>query len=243
MAWSTRELAELAGTTIKTVRHYHTIGLLAEPERGANGYQRYGVDHLLRLLRIRRLTALGVTLAHIAELPDDEHPEESLRQLDADLASTIDRLQRVRAELGEILRDRLPTDLPTELGPVVGELSPADRALMAVYSRVLDREGIEAYRRMLVDYADHPMLVEFNELPADADEETRASLASRTVPAVLRMYREHPDVLGALARAPGGPHRATATVRLAIRDVYNPAQLDVLDQVTRELTQLAARAP
>jgi len=28
MAWSTRELARLAGTTVNTIRHYHRLGLL-----------------------------------------------------------------------------------------------------------------------------------------------------------------------------------------------------------------------
>ena len=28
MAWSTRELADLAGTTVNTVRHYHERGLI-----------------------------------------------------------------------------------------------------------------------------------------------------------------------------------------------------------------------
>jgi DNA-binding transcriptional MerR regulator len=37
VAWSTRQVAELAGTTVKAVRHYHKVGLLNEPERGANG--------------------------------------------------------------------------------------------------------------------------------------------------------------------------------------------------------------
>ena len=31
MAWSTRELAELAGTTVNTIRHYHALGLLERP--------------------------------------------------------------------------------------------------------------------------------------------------------------------------------------------------------------------
>src|SRR5204863_5377681 len=39
MAWSTREIAELAGTSLRAVRHYHEVGLLAEPERRANGYK------------------------------------------------------------------------------------------------------------------------------------------------------------------------------------------------------------
>ncbi|MGH9061940.1 MAG: MerR family transcriptional regulator, partial [Acidimicrobiales bacterium] len=63
MAWSTRQLAELAGTSLRTVRHYHDVGLLAEPERRATGYKRYGVAHLVRLLRIKPLTDIGFSLA------------------------------------------------------------------------------------------------------------------------------------------------------------------------------------
>ncbi|WP_224391194.1 MerR family transcriptional regulator [Pseudonocardia sp. ICBG1293] len=54
--WSPSRLAELAGTSRRAVRHYHELGLLPEPERRSNGYQYYGVDHLVRLIRIRRLT-------------------------------------------------------------------------------------------------------------------------------------------------------------------------------------------
>lgn len=59
MGWSTREVAQLAGTTLRTVRHYHEIGLLDEPERLPNGYKAYRTEHLVRLLQIRRLTGLG----------------------------------------------------------------------------------------------------------------------------------------------------------------------------------------
>src|ERR687892_734354 len=47
MAWSTREIAELAGTSLRAVRHYHEVGLLEEPARRANGYKQYGVAHLI----------------------------------------------------------------------------------------------------------------------------------------------------------------------------------------------------
>ncbi|WP_344094254.1 MerR family transcriptional regulator, partial [Nocardiopsis composta] len=60
MAWSTRQVAELAGTTVKAVRYYHRIGLLDVPERTANGYKRYEVEHLVRLVQIKRLSDLGV---------------------------------------------------------------------------------------------------------------------------------------------------------------------------------------
>ncbi|WP_327248591.1 MerR family transcriptional regulator [Streptomyces sp. NBC_01320] len=68
MGWSTRQLAELAGTTLRAIPHYHEIGLLAEPERRSNGYKSYGVPHLVRVLRIKHLTGLGLSLTQIAEL-------------------------------------------------------------------------------------------------------------------------------------------------------------------------------
>lgn len=97
MAWSTRQLAELAGTTLKTVRHYHAIGLLPEPERRVNGYKQYGAAHLVRLLRIRRLVDLGIPLARIGEMIDDPGSgEDALRALDDELGEQIARLQRAR---------------------------------------------------------------------------------------------------------------------------------------------------
>jgi DNA-binding transcriptional MerR regulator len=78
VAWSTRELADLAGTTVRAVRHYHDVGLLEEPRRRANGYKQYGVAHLVRVLRIKRLADLGFTLPQIADLGDaDQHPPRS----------------------------------------------------------------------------------------------------------------------------------------------------------------------
>ena len=130
MAWSTRQVAELAGTTVRAVRHYHEVGLLAEPERRANGYKQYGVVHLVRLLRITRLTELGFSLTQIAAMGDTaEHPEQALRALDDELAATIERLRRARVELNVILRRSAPTDLPPEFAPVAGQstLSDADR--------------------------------------------------------------------------------------------------------------------
>ena len=122
VAWSTREVAELAGTSLRAVRHYHEVGLLEEPERRANGYKQYGVAHLVRLLRIKRLTELGFSLPQIAAMGDaDDHPEEALRTLDAELAATIERLQRVRVELGHILQRGPPTDLPPEFAPAAAQ--------------------------------------------------------------------------------------------------------------------------
>jgi DNA-binding transcriptional MerR regulator len=230
VAWSTREIAELAGTSLRAVRHYHEVGLLEEPERRANGYKKYGVAHLVRVLRIKRLTDLGFSLTQIAAMGDAaDHPEEALRALDAELAGTIERLQRARVELGVILRESAPTDLPLELAPAVGAgVSDADRSFMVVLSRVLGPQGLKAYADMLRDPADDPTDAEFDALPADADEQTRQELAERMAPFVRGIRADHPGLAESHRDAPGGRRFALQTVATALVDLYNPAQIDVM---------------
>lgn len=244
MAWSTRQLAELAGTTVKAVRHYHQVGLLEEPERSANGYKRYGVPHLARLLRIRRLTDLGLSLSQIAELGEaDERPDAAtLHRLDAELADTIDRLRRVRAELAVLLRDRAPLDLPPEFADQLAELTEADRALLVVWSRVLPPEGIAAFRRMLADHRVDSADREFDTLPADASEARREELADRLLPGTLKTLERHPDVLTQQARPAGSRHPGPAVAQ-AIGELYNDAQRDVLRRLNRRLREHRERQP
>lgn len=115
MEWSTRELAELAQTTVNTVRHYHHLGLLDEPERDDNGYKKYGVKHLLRLLRIRRLVGLGVTLSQIGhDDMDGQGIQETLRQLDVEIVASIQRLLQTRYDILACLYDEAPADVSAE---------------------------------------------------------------------------------------------------------------------------------
>ncbi|WP_086847226.1 MerR family transcriptional regulator [Amycolatopsis kentuckyensis] len=64
------QAAAFAGVTVKTVRHYHKLGLAAEPGRDSSGYRRYGSADLLRLVQVRTLAAAGVPLAEIGPLLD-----------------------------------------------------------------------------------------------------------------------------------------------------------------------------
>ncbi|GAA4797744.1 MerR family transcriptional regulator [Actinomycetospora chlora] len=240
MTWSTREIADLAGTTLRSVRHYHQVGLLPEPERRSNGYKQYGVEHLIRLLRIKRLVDLGFGLSQIAELGDrDEHPEEALRALDADVAAQIERLQRVRAELADILEQRLPTDLPSEFA-VVGRsaLSGPDRHFAAVMGRLLTDDEREIYAELLSDEARSPSDDDFDALPGDADDATRDDLAGRMADDLARLRERYPGVdrLGA-----ADPRRYRRTVEQVSAEVFNPAQLDVLRRL-REKTRARVRA-
>jgi len=67
MEWSIQEVARLAGTTSRTLRHYDDVGLLRPARVGANGYRYYDQDALIRLQRILLLRELGLGLAAIGE--------------------------------------------------------------------------------------------------------------------------------------------------------------------------------
>ena len=231
MAWSTREIAELAGTSLRAVRHYHEVGLLDEPERRPNGYKQYGVAHLTRLLRIKRLVGLGFSLPQIRAMgEDDDHPEQALRSLDAEIAATIERLQGVRDELDLLLRHSAYTDLPPEFAPAIrAKLPESERSLVVVMSRILSPRGRRALVDMLIDndVAADPAGDEFDRLSADADEPTRIALAERLSPLMHQATERHPEV-NDLSDAPGGEGFAQRVIGKALLELYNTAQLDVL---------------
>lgn len=127
VAWSTRELAELAGTTVRAIRHYHEVGLLDEPERRANGYKQYDVAHLVRLRRIKHLSDLGFSLGEVGAMGEHDPSPQSVYALDTELATTVDRLQRARAELRTILRHSPAVDPQPEQATAGGARRPGAR--------------------------------------------------------------------------------------------------------------------
>lgn len=65
------QIARLTGTTVRTVRYYHSLGLLPVPEE-RGGWRDYELSHVARLTRIRWLTQAGVPLETIARILDAE---------------------------------------------------------------------------------------------------------------------------------------------------------------------------
>lgn len=114
------QAAAFVGVTIKTVRHYHRIGLVAEPERDGSGYRRYRSGELFRLVQVRTLAAAGVPLAEIGNLLDAD-PKTFAATLDdvhhqlteriEDLIARRDRLHRLDHGNRALLPDRACTVL------------------------------------------------------------------------------------------------------------------------------------
>ncbi len=228
MGWSTREIADLAGTTVNTVRHYHRVGLLEQPDRMSNGYKQYQVRHLVRLLRIRRLRDLGVPLDQIDEVAvDGDSSSEALRAIDSDLRVSIERLQRARAEIQAILLGSSVTDVPPGFEDVGARMSEADRSLVLIYSQLYSEEAMSDLRDM--QEADpYELSADLDALAPDADETVRQELAERYAPTIAKALKDYSWLSNPAGHVTKSAAVTRDTVVEAIRALYNPAQRDVI---------------
>lgn len=223
MAWSTRELAELAGTSLRAVRHYHDEGLLPEPPRSSNGYKHYGVRHLIQLMHIRRLVDLGVPLAEIPSLdPSADSYREVLEALASETTAEIERLVVVRDEIAQLLEEPGTWEMSS------GTTGSTDGDFLTVLSRVLDEDSLQAWQRVGESIPDAQVLADFENLPEEASAEMREDVAARMAEAVRDGLAAAPEL-----DDPGfgeGTSRAlgTRSIGEALAELYSPAQLRVL---------------
>jgi MerR family transcriptional regulator, repressor of the yfmOP operon len=119
------ELAELTGTTPRTIRYYEEIGLLdSAPERAQGKHRIYtqaDVERVREIIRLRDL--LGLSLDQLSQLLEAEsaraHLRDALKQTD-DPAERRRILEELLGHIGtqlELVQGRLTelTDLAAEL--------------------------------------------------------------------------------------------------------------------------------
>lgn len=158
------EMAKLAGVSVRTLRHYHAIGLLPEPPRGENGYRDYGAEDLVRLLRIKRLSSLGFSLSRIGEVLEEmdanlagdggSSADEALDELDRELALQIERLEEQRRTIALLKQERLDLDLPVRFARTAKSLfatkhfTDGERQAMLVTGHLYTEEEIVELERV-----------------------------------------------------------------------------------------------
>jgi len=98
------QLAAYAGVTIKTVRHYHQRGLLAEPPRDSSGYRRYSAAHAIDLVKVKTLRRAGVPLSRVKEMlaADPEQLAAAVAEIDRGLQERAEELLRTRERVAQL---------------------------------------------------------------------------------------------------------------------------------------------
>lgn len=158
------EVAKLAGVSVRTLRHYHKLGILPEPERMSNGYRDYAAADVAHVLRIKRLASLGFPLARIGDLlmemdaAGSSSTNTALDELDAELALEIDRLKQQRATIAELRRENLDLDMPARFARAVrafvamgamSENAADSRTTLVIASQLYDEKELDELERVV----------------------------------------------------------------------------------------------
>lgn len=172
-----KELADLAETTVRTVRYYHHVGLLPVPTARA-GVREYDLYHLARLLRIRWLAESGLPLAAIGEVlsePGAPAPDNAAEELRQALLSVDARIAQLRGQRQELVGLLESAEMGRRLTPLSARVAGLYDRVAALVSSDAARRAVEAERSMMVFLAVHGVLPPtLDDLVADLDAEDDA---------------------------------------------------------------------
>jgi MerR family transcriptional regulator, thiopeptide resistance regulator len=130
--YSVGQVARYAGISVRTLHHYHQIGLLEPGGRTGSGYRRYAERDLERLQQVLFYRELGFPLEEIATILDDPGTDAAahLRRQHGLLTRRIDRLRQMVASVERAMEaEKMGISLtPEERFEVFGEQDPAQYA-------------------------------------------------------------------------------------------------------------------
>ena len=231
------QIADLAGTTPRAVRHYHRLGLLSVPPT-VRGGREYGVEHLARLLRIRWLADGGLSLRQVAEIlasdpASDEPPvspaEARRRRVLHDLRAARGTIEAQRRSLDEQAQRVDELIARVEAGQALAPVPVAlTRFYDAIEARVRDLEEdpeILRTERQILQVLGSLGMVPDSAVPfVEALDEKEIELCAQQVIGFSRLPRLHGEEARQAAHA-----LAERTVELSLR--HKDLALAVLDDL------------
>lgn len=243
-----QQLADIAGVSVRTLRHYHAMGLLDEPPRQANGYRDYSALDLARVLRIKRLASLGFSLMEIRDMLDAPHggapvrEDEALAQLDDELCQQIERLQEQRRTIALLQQERLDPALPArfaqlvkrlygdEADRLITSLDGSDEAALVIAGHLYRDEDLAELERFTETVEGlglmetlHDLERKTRELPPDAAEDERAAI----VDDAMRVLAPALDQLDPANWEDDGNDAVWELIDSLQSKTRNPAQIDI----------------
>ena len=167
MVYKIKKLAELAGTSVRTLHYYDEIGLLKPESRGANGYRQYGGQAIVQLQQIMFFRELDFRLEEIKTI---------ISSPDFDL---LEALQSHKVLLEQ--RKKRIDELLATVGKTIKNLKGESTMEIKEYYKGFSDEQIEKYREEVKQKWGEKTLqdsearvkkmgkMKFNELQAESD--------------------------------------------------------------------------
>ncbi|WP_334075803.1 MULTISPECIES: MerR family transcriptional regulator [Paenibacillus] len=192
MYLSVKEVAELAKVTVKTLHHYHKIGLLVPAEITEAGYRLYGDKELERLQQIMFYRELDLSLEQIKELLAERTNRRAI------LTEQKELLLRKQQKLGTILSTLEQSIVAADRG------EPMDRRNMfrgfdseAAWAEALEEQNRHLKENYGVDLLEQGRIdvPELNEQAAEA-----ADFMARMAEALKEGLKHNDERVGRLIR-------------------------------------------
>ena len=98
--WSIQEIARIANTTSRTLRHYDEVGLVPPTRVGDNGYRYYDRAALVRLQRVLMLREMGLGIPAIAEMLADQ--SDDVAALESHLVWLQESQERIARQMASV---------------------------------------------------------------------------------------------------------------------------------------------
>lgn len=254
------ELAKLAGVSVRTLRHYHAIGLLPEPPRAENGYRDYGAEDLVRLLRIKRLSTLGFSLARIGDVLDEmdanladaagPRADGALDELDQELALQIENLQEQRKTIALLKAEQLDLDLPVRFAraakTLIGDayehtsIKKGDREALLIAGHLYTENDMDELERTVIALNERGLIDQMHDLQARFDDLTEHA-SREEVDALIASAMDLLDpIIDCFDPANWDPHQeldrtAELFIDDMIRSELNEVQTYAEDRIEEEL--------
>jgi MerR family transcriptional regulator, thiopeptide resistance regulator len=184
MAYTVKQLAQLAGVSIRTLHHYDEIGLLTPPVIGANGYRYYDERSTLRLQSILFYRELDFPLEAIKAVLD--RPDFDT------LTALQEQRSALEAKLGRL--HRLITTIDQTIGHLKGEKNMSTKQLFAGLSPEQEKKYTDEAAKRWGEKGVRASVAKYNAYPA----EKKAQIAAEGE----AVYR---DLLAAMPQGPAAP--------------------------------------
>lgn len=127
-AYRIKEVALIAGVSVRTLHYYDEIKLLTPSDRSAAGYRMYADDDLLRLQQILIGRSLGLALEDIRRSLDDPAFDfaESLRRQRNQLIERVDETHKMIAAIDRTLDGLADPDRAIDFEAIFDGFDPVD---------------------------------------------------------------------------------------------------------------------
>ncbi|HEY8393177.1 MAG TPA: MerR family transcriptional regulator [Thermaerobacter sp.] len=195
MPYTVKQLADIAGVSVRTLHYYDEIGLLKPTRYGENGYRYYDRKALLRLQQILFSKQLGFSLREIKEIID-KPGFDVLKALEAHKQLLLSRIAGL---------NQMVMTIDKTIQHMKGELEMDEREFFTG----LDRERIEKYRQEARKLFGAEVVEESERRVRQFTPEKWSQLTKEfdsiitTVKSLMDQGYDHPDVQRQVARLHG----------------------------------------